>query len=636
MELMETEYRSLNELIEKKFPKDAQITRALFEGPNIVVYTKNKDFFLNGAEKIKSIVAEIRKRIEIRPDPVLLLPPEEAKKKILEIVPSEAEIKDIKFEPEFSKVLIFARKPGLVIGKNGETLRKIKEAICWSPEVLRVPLYHSPIVEKAREILHEEAKYRVKFLNKIGEMIKFKKGSKHGWVRISFLGSGREVGRNCILLQTKESKVMLDCGESMSPSGNPHPFLDAPEFRIDELDAVIISHAHLDHSGFLPFLYEYGYKGPVYLTPPTRDLMVLLQLDYIDVLQKDGIDPPYTSKGIREAVKHSIALEYGEVCDITPDMRLTFQNAGHILGSAMAHIHIGEGFYNLLYSGDIKYGRTFLFEPAYTNFTRVEGLIMESTYGGKNDIMPPIKKAQENLIEVIKRTVERKGKVLIPSFAVGRAQEIMMVLADRWRKGEIDVPVYLDGMIWESTIIHTTYPEYLSRYLQKLIFKEDKNPFAEEIFNRVTTASERANVIDTNEPAVIITTSGMLNGGPVMEYLKALAPDKRNTLVFVGYQAEGTLGSKIQKGWREVPLSPISGENKVLKIEMEVVTVEGFSGHSDRNQLINFVGRLRAKPQRVFLNHGEPSKAINLAATLHRIYKTETVVPNNLDAYRMK
>ncbi len=633
---MSVEYKSLQELIEKKFPEDAEITKALFEGPNIVVYTKNKDFFLNGGEKIKEIISEIRKRIEIRPDPVLSLDPEEAKKKIMEIVPKEAEIKDIKFEPEFSKVLIFAKKPGLVIGKNGETLRKIKEAVGWSPEVLRVPLYHSPIVEKAREILHEEAKYRVKFLNKIGEMIKFKKGSKKGWVRVSFLGSAGEVGRSCILLQTKESKVLLDCGESMSIGNNPHPYLDAPEFQMDELDAVILTHAHLDHSGFLPFLYEYGYKGPVYLTAPTRDLMVLLQLDYIDVLQKDGIDPPYTSKGIRNAVKHSIALDYGEVCDITPDMRLTFQNAGHILGSAMAHLHIGEGFFNLLYTGDFKYGRTYLFEPAYTNFARVEAMIMESTYGGKNDIMPPIKKAQENLIDVIKRTVERKGKVIIPSFAVGRAQEIMMVLADRWRKGEIDVPVYLDGMIWESTIIHTTYPEFLSRYLQKLIFREDKNPFAEEIFNNVTTASERANIIDSKEPAVIITTSGMINGGPVMEYLKGLASDSKNTLIFVGYQAEGTLGAKIQKGWREIPLSSVSGENKVLKIEMEVVTVEGFSGHSDRNQLINFVSRLKSRPQRIFLNHGEPSKSHNLAATLHKIHRVETVVPSNLDAYRLR
>ena len=633
---MSVEYKDLNELIENRFPKDAEITKALFEGPNIVVYTRNRDFFLNGGEKIKGLVAELRKRIEIRPDPVLSLEPEKAKRIILEMVPKEAEIKDIKFEPEFSKVLIFTRKPGLVIGKSGEMLREIKSKTGWSPEVLRVPLYSSPIVEKAREILHEEAKYRVKFLNRIGETIRFKKGSKEGWVRISFLGSAREVGRSCILLQTKESKVMLDCGESMATGNNIHPFLEAPEFSIEDLDAIVLTHAHLDHSGFVPFLYEYGYNGPLYVTAPTRDLMILLQLDYIDVLQKEGVTPPYSSKGIRSAIKHTISLDYGEVCDITPDMRLTFQNAGHILGSAMAHIHVGEGFFNLLYTGDFKYGRTYLFEPAFTNFTRVEAMIMESTYGGKNDIMPPIKQAQETLIDVIKRTAERGGKVVIPSFAVGRAQEIMMVLADRARKGELGLPVYLDGMIWDSTIIHTTYPEFLSRYLQKLIFREDKNPFTDELFKKVSTSSERANVIDSNEPAVIITTSGMINGGPVMEYLKELAPDEKNTLVFVGYQAEGTLGAKIQKGWREIPMSGGDGKNKTLKINMEVVTVEGFSGHSDRNQLLNYVARLKDRPHKIFLNHGEPSKSLNLAATIHRTYRIETYVPNNLDACRLR
>ena len=634
--MLRVAYKSLKELIEERFPKEANITKALFEGPNIVVYTKNKDFFVNGGEKIKDIVSELRKRIVIRADPSLWIEPEKAKKIIMEIVPKEAEIKKIEFEPEFSKVLIYARKPGIVIGKNGETLKKIKEMTGWSPEILRMPIYSSEVVERAREILHEEAKYRVKFLNEIGEKIKFKKGTKEGWVRVSFLGSAREVGRSCILIQTKESRVLLDCGESMSPGPNPHPYLDAPEFDMDCLDAVVLTHAHLDHSGFIPFLYEYGYKGPLYLTAPTRDLMILLQLDYIDIMQKEVGEAPYSSKGIKNAIKHSIALEYGEVCDITPDMRLTFQNAGHILGSAMAHIHVGEGFYNILYTGDIKYGRSYLFEPAYTNFQRAETVIMESTYGGKNDIMPPLKEAQENLINVIKKTIERKGKVIIPSFAVGRSQEIMMVLADRYRKKEIDVPVYLDGMIWESTIIHTTYPEFLSRYLQKLIFREDKNPFTNEIFHKVNNASERANIIDDPEPAIIITTSGMINGGPVMEYLKHLAPDEKNTLIFVGYQAEGTLGAKIQKGWREIPFPGESGEKKVLPINMEVVTVEGFSGHSDRNQLINFISRLKSKPHKIMLNHGEPSKSLNLAATLHRIHRVETLVPHNLDAYRLR
>jgi len=220
-----------------------------------------------------------------------------------------------------------------------------------------MPAYVSKIVNKAREIVHEEAKYRQQFLNRIGEKIQLKKGSKEGWVRFSALGGFSEVGRSCVFLQTKESKVLLDCGVN-NGSTNVNPYIDAPEFDLDGLDAVIISHAHLDHSGFAPYLYEYGYKGPLYTTLPTRDVMTLLQIDYIDVMQRESGNAPYSSNGIKGAIKHSVTLDYNEVCDITPDMRLTFQNAGHILGSALTHIHIGEGMHNLLYTSDLKYGPT--------------------------------------------------------------------------------------------------------------------------------------------------------------------------------------------------------------------------------------------------------------------------------------
>ncbi len=621
--------------VKSRLPKTAMITKTLFEGSDIVFYTKNKDFFVNGSSDIKALVSEIRKRINLRPDQSITLAEDEAREKIKRIVPKEAEIQDILFEPEFGKVVILAQKPGIVIGKTGETLREIKRETFWNPEIQRMPGFRSKIVNKAREIVHEEAKYRQQFLNKIGQKIQLKKGSKEGWVRFSALGSFGEVGRSCIFLQTKESKVLLDCGVNTG-SNETNPYIDAPEFDLESLDAVIISHAHLDHSGFAPYLYEYGYKGPLYTTLPTRDVMTLLQLDFIDVLQRETGKAPYTSMGIKNAIKHSITLDYNEVCDITPDMRLTFQNAGHILGSALTHIHIGEGLHNLLYTADLKFGPTKLLEPAYTGFSRIESMILESTYGAPKDIIPSKREADMNLMEVIKRTVKRKGKVIIPAFAVGRAQEVMVVLAEEYSRGELEVPVYLDGMIWNATAIHTTYPEFLSRRLQKQIFHQDNNPFTSEVFKRVASMNERKSVIENKEPCVILTTSGMITGGPIMEYLKCLAHDSKNTLVFIGYQAEGTMGSRIQKGWRDIPMTENDGTKQMLKIEAEVETVEGFSGHSDRNQLINYVAKLRSKPDRIFLNHGERSKSLNLASTLHRMFKVETSVPSNLDAVRLK
>jgi len=187
---------------------------------------------------------------------------------------SEAEIHDIYFEPEFAKVIIHAEKPGLVIGKAGEILNKIKYKTFWAPDVKRAPVIDSELLRSIRKMLHKEAGYRKKFLHGLGEKIY---GSKKDveWIRVTSLGGSREVGRSCLLLQTPQSKVLLDCGIAVGSGMKPFPYLDASEFNIQNLDAIIISHAHLDHAGLVPLLYEYGFRGPMYCTRPTRDTMVL-------------------------------------------------------------------------------------------------------------------------------------------------------------------------------------------------------------------------------------------------------------------------------------------------------------------------------------------------------------------------
>jgi len=402
------------------------------------------------------------------------------------------------------------------------------------------------------------------------------------------------------------------------------------------LDAVIISHAHLDHCGLLPFLYKYGYNGPVYCSEPTASLMTLLQLDYLDVLTKEGITPPYDQKAVRETALHLIPLKYGEVTDIAPDARLTLHNAGHILGSTITHLHIGQGLHNIIHTGDFKYGRTMLLEPASTVFPRIETLITEATYGGPENIMPQRRSVEQNLVSLINETLDKGGKVLIPVPAVGRSQEVMVVLDSYMKSGLLqEAPIYLEGMIQEATAIHTAYPEYLERNMRDKILYKGVNPFESEYFVNVEDPSARNDIVE-GEPSIIMATSGMMEGGPSIEYFKALSSDKRNTLIFVSYQIEGTLGSRIKRGLSEVPLINNKGKMSVVKIAMKTGAVEGFSGHSDRNQIIRYVRRLSSKPERIIVGHGEKSRCISIAKVLHRIYKIETNAPINLETIRLR
>ncbi len=553
---------------------------------------------------------------------------ETAAEEIKKLVPKEAGLEDLDFEPEFGTVTIEAAKPGLIIGKRGETLREIRNKVIWFPIVKRTPSIPSDIVKVLRDLLYKNSDFRKDFLDRVGKHIH--SGWKETeWIRLSALGGFREVGRSCILLQTPESRVLLDCG--IKPGTDEFPYLNAPEVDLKKLNAIVLSHAHMDHCGMIPLLYEMGFDGPLYLTAPTRDLMVLLCMDYINLTQKEGKTPAYSTKGIKEAVKHAICLEYGEVSDITPDMRLTLLNSGHILGGSLVHIHIGDGMHNILYTGDIKFDRTALFEPASNNFQRAETILIESTYGSKEDIQPKRIEAETGLVEACKKAVERGGIALVPSFAVERSQDIMAILA----RAGFDKKVYIDGMIWDATAITTAYPEYLNRELQKLILQQGENPFLNPIFKRIGSQEERMKILEEKEPCVILATSGMLVGGPSVWWLKSLAENSKNMLVFVGYQGEGSLGRRIQKGWKEVPME-VNGKNIAIPVNLEIVTVTGLSGHSDYKQLYNYLSRLKQKPTKILVNHGESSKCLESARNYHASFRTETAALKNLEVIRLK
>ena len=621
----------------KNLPEN-KISDVNFEGANIVLYTKDKDFFLNNNGMIKRIVDDIKKRVELRPDPSITMDLEEAEKIIRSIIPEEAGVDQIIFDPQRSRVIIEAEKPGLAIGKQGSILRDIRIQTLWVPLIRRKPAIRSKLIENIRAVLYQHSDYRRKFLDKVGHRIYdgWRREKKNEWIRLTYLGSGRQVGRSCIFLQTPESRVLLDCGINVASPDKPYPYLDAPEFNINELDAVILSHAHIDHCGFIPYLFKFGYRGPVYCTEPSRDVSALLLLDYIKIQRAEGQDPIFTSEDIKEMVKHTITLEYDEVSDITPDVRITMYNAGHILGSAMVHLHVGNGLHNILYSGDQKYGKTLLLEPAVTLFPRLETLMLEATYGGKENVMPHRQETDEELMNIIKETTERNGKVLIPTLGVGRAQEVILAIEQMLREGKMNsIPVYIDGMVWDVTAIHTAYPEYLNNSIRKLIFHKDQNPFLHEIFKRVGSQKERMEVIEETGPCVILATSGMLTGGPSVEYLKHLCDNPKNAMGFVNYQGEGSMGRRIQVGEREFTFSD-GGKPEMLQIKMQVHTVEGFSGHSSRNQLMNFVAKCEPRPKKVIVNHGENSRCLDLASSIHKGFRIETVAPRNLETVRVK
>jgi KH/beta-lactamase-domain protein len=626
---IEERLRELKEKIDGIVPSGISVTQVEFEGPELVIYTEDPKKFADQADLIRILARDLRKRIVVRP--TILEDPEKAGGKIREVVPETAGITDLFFDADTGEVLIEAEKPGVVIGKNGATLREITKEIGWTPKVVRTPPIESTTIKQIRQYLRSVKEERKTFLRAIGRRIHREATSKDEWVRVTTLGCCREVGRAAFLISTPESKILLDCGEKPS-AANGTPYLYVPEIHpLSGLDAVVLTHAHLDHCALVPLLFKYGFDGPVYSTPPTRDLSAMLQLDYLEVIQKEAGKTPYTSTDVKNYIRHSITLNYGAVTDIAPDIKLTFHNAGHILGSAIAHFHIGDGLYNIAFTGDFNYSKSRLFSPAQNQFPRLETVFMESTYGGSNDIQPSRKEAEERLYEVVNALLSRGGKVLIPAFAVGRSQEVMLALEEGMRLNRIPrVNVYLDGMIREATAIHTTYPEYLNADLRNQIFHDGMNPFLAPCFIQVDSAERREQVVG-GDPCIIITTSGMLNGGPVMEYLKALAPDAKNALVFVGYQAEGTIGRRIQKGWREVPL----GGRETIAINMEIDTVDGFSGHSDRRELVNYIGHLQPRPEKIFTIHGDENKTIDLAVSLHKRFHIETHSPLNLETYRM-
>lgn len=648
----------------QSIPTESQVTSAKFEGPNIALYTKNPKFSLTELTYyLSSLSKSLKKRFVIRTDTSIRIAEDETRKAVVKLLPKDVLVSAVFCDDATGEVVLEVNKPEVV---SPEIVVEIAKSTGWVAHTRLSPHIPSTILNTIHSTLKSSAKERTIFLQELGNRIfrtpliegnnassigsgynqQIMVGSGRGgqtqtWtmnkeVMLFCLGGVKQVGRSCFIVVTPESKVMLDCG--INPGENSgldaYPRLDWFNFNLSDLDAVVISHAHIDHQGFLPSLYKYGYSGPIYCTEPTLPLMTLLQMDSIKISKSNGTYLTYEGRDVNDVIKHCITLPYGKPTDISPDITVTLNNAGHIMGSATVHLNI-SGAHNILYSGDYKYAKTQLLDSALSIYPRVETLITESTYGNNTDVMPEQSVVYATFTQSINKTLREGGKVLIPVPAVGRAQEIMLVIDKEMREGRlIESPIFIEGMISEASAIHMSYAHYLGYDVRKSV-SEGINPFESEYFTLVGGVSRRDELLNDENPAIIMATSGMLEGGPSVEYFKEIAPSPKNKIMFVSYQINGTLGRRVIDGtMTELSMLDKSGKVKVVPVRCQTHKIDGFSGHSDFNQILNFVSRI--KPKRVLVNHGEKSKSENIASAVYHRLKIRSSVPDNREIIKLR
>ncbi|HSB47549.1 MAG TPA: MBL fold metallo-hydrolase RNA specificity domain-containing protein [Candidatus Bilamarchaeum sp.] len=432
-------------------------------------------------------------------------------------------------------------------------------------------------------------------------------------MRITFYGGAQEVGRACILIEEGSRNLMLECGIKLGEK-TEYPLLHEDELH--RIRAITISHAHLDHSGYLPHVYSKRARPKIFLTKPTRDLMGVLLSDYQRIHLAKSEKRQFGAKDVEDVLRDASIVEYQE--PVNADFKVTFHNAGHIMGSSMQVIE--EAGRRILFSGDICMRKTRILDPCERNLS-ADTLIVESTYGGKNDVIPSYKESYQKMVGIIKETLERGGHVIIPSFAVGRAQEVLMALDDYMRSGAIPpTRIYIEGMIGKAMKIYRHNAIYANDDIKRRILMSEDDPFKSPNFYQ-SRSKTREDVL--KEPCIIVTTSGMLSGGPVLFYLQKLGNDPKNAIIFVGYQAEGTNGQKVLRGEKKIAI-----EGKEVELNMRVESVK-LSGHADFNELVQFVKSVKGL-KKVYLMHGEKT---DIRDALEKDY--EVVVPRLLETYSL-
>ena len=455
-------------------------------------------------------------------------------------------------------------------------------------------------------------------------------------MKITFHGAAREVTGSCHRVQTGDGTVLLDCG--MIQGGrerherNREPF----PFAVDRVDAVVLSHAHIDHSGRLPVLVKAGYRGPIFATEPTVKLCEILLPDSgriqeedarwkIKRLKKKGeahewVRPLYTEDDAMAALERFVPVPFDEPHDLGPIGSVSFVKAGHILGAAIVDLRLGEDAQRLTFSGDLGVeGARLMGAPQAVECP--EFLLMESTYGDRS--REETGDRTEILHRIIEATIDRGGKVVIPSFAVGRTQAILARINDLVESGKLSgVPVYVDSpMAAAATRVFELHPEAYSEEARRLLRLGDQP--LEFPGLRITSSVEESIAINKSRtPCVIISASGMCTAGRVKHHLKHNISDPNSTVLFVGYQARGTLGRVIQSG-----TDPVRIFGEWYPVRARIETIEGFSAHADREELLAWFESLGGPPRRTWIVHGEEDAAESLAEALASQFGAKVEVP---------
>lgn len=597
-------------------PSESGLTRIEYEGPRIALFSTNPAYFILNSNVVSNMVNTVKKRIVVRTDESIRRSETECADALRTALPSGIKISKLLFDPAVGEVTALVEDLNTEYSINDQDNALLSEKTGWRFLIRRSP--NDPeLIEKINAIMVRRANDRIRFYKEVGEKIFRPRLNERTEVSLVLLGGFNEIGRSCILVTTNESNVLLDCGINSFSSDITTfaPRFDVTGLNIDDIDCVLLSHAHLDHSGFLPILFKHGYKGPIYCSEPTIPLTYLLLKSNLQPREELGFMYP-TSSEIEDVITHMIPLPYAVVTDITSDIRLTFANAGHILGSSITHLHFGNGDHNLVYTGDFKFGRSLALENAYWNFQRVETLIVESTLGGKEDILQSRDDTDQKLLELINSCLSQGGNLLFPVPILGQSQELILTLSNFAKAGLLSARICIEKSIGEASSIYETYVEYLSKEIKQEIDGYSINMFT----------PPKSQIVDSKKlrkgPHLIISPSSMLTHGPSLGYLDQICDDPMSAVVFTSQPLSNTPARSLIEGKKDLVI-----EGKRLNIECRVESLTDFTNHSDYGQILAYVKRMKQKLRRVIVNHGDKSKAQNLAGSINRILRIHTQHP---------
>ena len=448
---------------------------------------------------------------------------------------------------------------------------------------------------------------------------------------LQFLGAAGTVTGSRTLIRRNDQRLLIDCGLFQGPREIRE--LNWMEFQnASKVDAVILTHAHIDHSGFLPKLVKNGFKGPIYCSSGTKDLCEVLLPDAARIQEEDArfanktkhskhdpALPLYNEEDAQQALSLFKCLDKDQWSEVLPDMSVRLTRSGHILGSNFVEVswpaHQGE--FKISFSGDIGNDRSNILRPP-VHISETDHLVLESTYGDRRQ---PRGQSKSALSYIINKVIGREGTLVIPSFAVGRTQELIYLIKQLEEENQIPhVPVYVDSpMALNATSIYMAHQDELRSDFSE---SDDCSPICPSDYRSVTSADESMMLCLDEQPKIVISAAGMLSGGRVLHHLKAKLPNEKNGVLFVGYQATGTKGLLLKNGLREISI-----HHKLVTVEAEIFVTEGLSAHGDSEDIMEWLAKFEKFPSRIYLNHGEENASRSLQYMIQSHYDCDVIIP---------